>query len=223
MGVRVEGLRCEDEPAREQVFLIILFWRGTKQFLPRSGLKTMAEIEIDISQFSCSGQLAHVFLAPTTAGEAGQSMPLVCVPQKLQHRTTEESASIAHAKSDRTKHCHNEKLYGRHYFSPQQNGAKSHWIAWQCTFMPGRSRCRSTGGPHRVLHLGMSCLSRGVVGTISKLEASQRRKRWVVLAFAEEVAWHQRRRTSPPSGSFLALCAKKSDSVLVLFVSHRRE
>ena len=26
------------------------------------------------------------------------------------------------------------KIHGRHYFSPQQNGAKNHWIAWQCTF-----------------------------------------------------------------------------------------
>ena len=26
------------------------------------------------------------------------------------------------------------KMHGRHYFSPQQNGAKNHWIAWQCTF-----------------------------------------------------------------------------------------
>ena len=59
----------------------------------------MAEIESDISQFSCSGQLVPVSLAPTTAGEAG-SMP-ARVPQKLQHRTTEESASIVHAKSDR--------------------------------------------------------------------------------------------------------------------------
>ena len=25
-------------------------------------------------------------------------------------------------------------MHGRHYFSPQQNGAKNHWIAWQCTF-----------------------------------------------------------------------------------------
>ena len=27
--------------------------------------------------------------------------------------------------------------HGRHYFSPQQNGAKNHWIAWQCTFNCG--------------------------------------------------------------------------------------
>ena len=26
------------------------------------------------------------------------------------------------------------KIHGRHYFSPQQNGAKNHWTAWQCTF-----------------------------------------------------------------------------------------
>ena len=83
----------------------------------------MAEIESDISQFSCSGQLAPVSLAPSTAGEAG-SMP-VCVPQKLQH-TTEESASIVHAKLDRAKHCDNGKSHGRHYFFPQQNGAKNH-------------------------------------------------------------------------------------------------
>ena len=25
-------------------------------------------------------------------------------------------------------------MHRRHYFSPQQNGAKNHWIAWQCTF-----------------------------------------------------------------------------------------
>ena len=32
------------------------------------------------------------------------------------------------------------KMHGRHYFSPQQNGAKNHWVAWQCTFKkPGRS------------------------------------------------------------------------------------
>ena len=46
-------------------------------FFPRSRLKTMAEIEFDISHFSCSGQLAPVSLAPTTAGEA-RSMP-ACV------------------------------------------------------------------------------------------------------------------------------------------------
>ena len=84
------------------------------QFFPRSRLKTMAEIESDIPQFSCSGQLASVSLAPTAAGETG-SMP-ACVLQKLQHRTTEESASIVHAKSDRAKHCENGKSHGRHYF-----------------------------------------------------------------------------------------------------------
>ena len=82
----------------------------------------MAEIESDISQFSCSGQLAPVSLAPTTAGEA-RSMP-ACVPQKLQHRTTEESASIVHAKSDRAKHCDNGESHGRHYFSSQQMAQK---------------------------------------------------------------------------------------------------
>ena len=39
-----------------------------------------------------------------------------------------------------------------------------------------RSRCRSTGRPHRVLPLGLSCLSGSVVGTISKLLAFQRRE-----------------------------------------------
>ena len=110
--------------AQEQLFLIILFSRGTEQFFPCSRLKTMAEIENDISQFSFSGpQLAPVSLAPTTAGEAG-SMP-ARVPQKLQHRTTEESAPIVHAKSDRTKHCDNRKSHGRHYFPHNKMAQKS--------------------------------------------------------------------------------------------------
>ena len=68
--------------AQEQLFLIILFCLGTEQFFPRSRLKTMAEIESNISKFNCSGQLAPVSLAPTTAGEAGY-MP-VCVPDICQ-------------------------------------------------------------------------------------------------------------------------------------------
>ena len=73
-----------------------------------------------------------------------------------------------------------------------------------------RSRCMSTERPHRVLHLGLSCLSGGAVGTISKLQDPQ-----VVFALAEAVVWHHWRRASPRSWSFLALCTRKPDSVFV--------
>ena len=49
---------------------------------------------------------------------------------RAEHRTTAYRRVCIlsiYAKTDRVKH-------GRHYFSPQQNGAKNHWIAWQCTF-----------------------------------------------------------------------------------------
>ena len=48
------------------------------------------------------------------------------------------------------------KMHGRHYFSPQQNGAKNHWIAWQCTFnMPGgkKAECLWTSVAHWVYHV----------------------------------------------------------------------
>ena len=32
------------------------------------------------------------------------------------------------------------KMHGRHYFSPQPNGATNHWKAWQCTFNPLRAK-----------------------------------------------------------------------------------
>ena len=34
-------------------------------------------------------------------------------------------------------------MHGRHYFSPQHNGAKNHWIAWQCTFKRKSAKTKS--------------------------------------------------------------------------------
>ena len=46
------------------------------------------------------------------------------------------------------------KSHGRHYFSPQQNGAKNYWIAWQCTFKkypspPPETNKMSLSGSHQ--------------------------------------------------------------------------
>ena len=50
-----------------------------------------------------------------------------CTLRQLTGKTLVERASLG-------------KIHGRHYFSPQQNGAKNHWIPWQCTFKWNRLR-----------------------------------------------------------------------------------